>query len=251
MLIDKACKTNPHIICFVGDLVEDANVFNDRHIKGIIFDFFRALTSVAPVYVVRGDHDLLTMEDKKCKSLNSDAFFKNLNNISNLHVLFNESKETSFPNVSVSGQDIGRNTYQYYYFHKESLESYFYYVSPYIVNMERNLSMDDFNILCIHSPTHSFDREFSNFSLVISGHMHNGGLPNFFNSILPSNFGIIYPSTNLKLFSRYSRGLVKLDIEAHGVICPPINMSAKFSGNCLVKKFYKPGVSYINVKSQK
>ena len=76
MLIDKACKTNPHIICFVGDLVEDANVFNDRHIKGIIFDFFRALTSVAPVYVVRGDHDLLTMEDEKCKSLNSDAFLK-------------------------------------------------------------------------------------------------------------------------------------------------------------------------------
>lgn len=249
LIVNEACNTNPNIICFAGDLVEDSKVFCDKRIKSIIMDFFRTLSLIAPVYVIRGNHDYLTKEDKKWKSFSSDKIFENLNNISNTHVLFNETINTSLSNVSISGQDLGVNTYKYYIFYNESLEAYFNYVSSNIVSMEENLDSNDFNILCAHSPINSFDRGFSNYSLVISGHMHDGALPNFLDKIIPGNFGILYPGG--KLFPRYARGMVKLEGEAYGVICSPVTMSAEFSNIKLVKKLYKPSVSYINVKSTK
>lgn len=249
LIITEACKTNPNIICFVGDLVEDSRVFCDKRIKNIIIDFFRTLSLIAPVYVIRGNHDYLTKKDNKWENFSSDCFFENLNNISNTHVLFNKTMNTSLSNVSISGQDLGVNTYKYYISYNESIEAYFNYVSSNIVSMEENLDSNDFNILCTHSPINCFDRNFSNYSLVISGHMHNGALPNFLDKILPGNFGFLYPGG--KLFPRYARGIVSLEEDAYGVICSPVTMSAEFSNIKLVKKLYKPSVSYINVKSTK
>lgn len=246
--VETANSISPHMICFAGDLANEASVFEDKYVRKALVDFFYSLSFIATVYIVRGNHDCLTNVDGKWKSFNSDSFFESLNNISNVHTLFNESLSTNIPNVSISGQDIGNDTYQYYHFYYESMEAYFYYVSPYIVDLERNVDVNDFNILTIHSPINAFIREFSNFSLVVSGHMHNGALPNCLDKLLPGNFGLIYPRDKIKLFPRLARGMVSLEQDAYGVICPPMNMSQKYSNNCLVKKLYKPGMTTINVK---
>ncbi len=246
-LINEANSSKPHSIFILGDLVNDASVLFDFNLKGIIKDFIMSLGLISPVFIIRGERDLLSKENKCWKSMNTDSFYENLKDINNVHVLLNNTFNLQFNNVSISGQDLGKNAYQFYKMYDECLEAYFYYVSSDIRKMESAIDPNNFNMLLIHSPINPFNREFINYSLVLSGHMLNGYVPCFLDNILPGDVGFFMTNGKLRLFPRNSRGKVSLDRQAIGIVCPPVN----YDNNNILKKLYKPSASYIHVKSTK
>jgi len=73
--------------------------------------------------------------------------------------------------------------------------------------------------MLIHSPIKLIDNnvleKLHDYDLLLSGHTHNGMVPNILEKIIPDNYGIIAP--NKKLFPRLARGKMEKYIKNHKI----------------------------------
>lgn len=247
-MINEFRNTKPDLICFTGDLIDESIYGDSEFLIEYLGLFLDVLAKIAPIYMVKGNHDLLYREDDGLWYYHdSKKLFDYLSNIKNLNILTSETNNARMDFINLSGVDYGEDIIKAERT-AESSETFKHYLLPKIKNVYSNLNPDMFNILLIHQPKHLYDYDFSKFSLILSGHTHDGTLPNFLDKFLSGNRGVTAPVKGSKLFPEYAIGIKAFSEDTTSIIASPITMSADYCDNILVKKLYKPGITYINVK---
>lgn len=197
-------------ILIPGDIVNDANDLASTSFKNQLQDYLQEFTENKKTIVSPGNHDQMTLNSsKKWENSNLELIFSGLSDIPNLKVLRNGEKiqdnEIAFsaftPHVS------------YYTKEKESIE--FYRNEFYENYNEKLFESENYNILLTHEPqsiiklsritNHCIQ---ANTDLVVSGHMHNGLLPNVLN-LLCKNRGILSPQ--FELFPEFAQGIYQTE----------------------------------------
>ncbi len=239
-------QTKPDIICFTGDLLEDAKLSQNSKVKSTLHGWIYALSSVAPIFIIRGNHDSLTKTKNGWLYYNTDEFFEYFKNFKNVHVLNNET--ITLNNVAVSGLDTGMHSEEYYTEQIEALESFKKLLKPSLTEITRELAPDALNLLMVHSPRNILSEIDSIYNIILSGHMHNGILPNFLDKMIKGNRGLLAP-IDYKPFIENARGEI-ITPESASFIASPLQVIAKCHEYPLIKTLYKPGLSYIHVKNR-
>ncbi len=76
--------------------------------------------------------------------------------------------------------------------------------------------------------------------------MHDGTLPNFLDKLVPGNYGLVAPIGGF--FPNNARGVVNYNENSTNFIASPLVISSELYQNALIRKLYKPGISYINTR---
>lgn len=247
-LFKELARANPDVICITGDLLNDAKFIHNSVISKKIFIFLHFLGKVAPVCLVRGNHDSLSFKGEYETYYETTRYFENLRNIPNVHVLMEKHPLVKIKDVTFAGFDIGENTKEYYFDEQESTYAFNKYAKPVLDKLKKELDKDKLNILELHSPTHLYEDNHDEYTCLLSGHMHDGILPNIVDKILPGNRGILAPVGNP--FPKFSRGVYKLSDSTTGIISSPLTIASKHMGNSLIRTLYKPGIGYITIRKK-
>lgn len=247
-LYKELASANPDVICFTGDLLNDAEFIHDTVISKKLRIFFRALGKVAPICLVRGNHDSLSFKGEHETYYDSTRFFEKLRNIPNVYVLMGNHPLAKIKGVTFAGFDIGENTEEYYSDEQESRFAFNLYAKPVLERLKRELDPAELNILELHSPTHLYEDNHDEYACLLSGHMHNGGLPNIADKILPGNRGILAPIGDN--FPKFARGAYELSENTTGIIAPPLTVAAKLMEKPLIRTLYKPGIGYLTIRKK-
>ena len=176
LLMDKIKKENPDIIVVTGDIVMKRYDMQNSLL------FMKQLTKIAPVYFVRGNHDMV--ED------NSPVMIKKLQKYG---VIVCESKSFKLKNnITIHGLID---------FLDEEFDNKEYIESEKIKNLNKlEIDKDKYNILLTHRP-YDFDKYIDyNIDLTLCGHTHGGQW------ILPGLGGLISPDKKT-FFPEYDYGL--------------------------------------------
>ncbi len=242
-LFQKIAYLNPNYICFTGDLFDNAACTLDASITSRIKLWLESLGTIAPVLLIRGNHDCLSFPDKLY--FESKAFFESLNDIPNVHALIgNKFKDDEKTFVGLDLQD---KALEYYEESKEGQRAFQEYVTPNLNKIKEELDPEALNILLFHSPVHILDEMHEEYTLLLSGHMHNGALPPIMDKIIPGHSGLLAPVEGY--FPDNARG-IKTVSDTSLVIAPPLVMNRKRQNNPLIRKLYKPGIECITLKKK-
>ncbi len=241
-IANKVADTKPNMICFTGDLLEKGTVVQDIELKEILVEWLSYLGSICPIYIIRGNHDLLDNSINRWHYYDTDDFFYRLENIKNVYWLNNKSIKQE--NIMISGIDLGNLTEEYYTKSTESKEKFVKLVEPRIRDLATIQDDDLFNLLMIHSPRNLNEEVIRAYDVILSGHMHNGALPNFLDKIIPGNMGLLAPGKGY--FPKEARGVIQYG-KSMNYIAPPLVIVSKYYDKRLIKTLYKPGISYINI----
>lgn len=242
-LFQKIAYLNPNYICFTGDLFDNAACTLDASITSRIKLWLESLGTIAPVLLIRGNHDSLSFPDKLY--FESKDFFESLNDIPNVHVLIgNKFKDDEKTFVGLDLQD---KALEYYEESKEGQRAFQEYVTPNLNKIKEELDPEALNILLFHSPVHILDEMHEEYTLLLSGHMHNGALPPIMDKIIPGHSGLLAPVEGY--FPDNARG-IKTVLDTSLVIAPPLVMNRKHQNNPLIRKLYKPGIESITLKKK-
>lgn len=111
-IVKEISENNPQMICFIGDLIDQGILTNDKYVTKAITLWLGLLGNIAPVYIIRGNHDSLTKTSNGWQYYNTDSFFENLQNIPSVTVLRNRAiKQDS---ISIIGIDTEEQTELFY-----------------------------------------------------------------------------------------------------------------------------------------
>ena len=217
-LIDAAKKRQPDYICIAGDLIDCQEEVQVKAQRERLLAWLSQLAKIAPVLIVPGNHDFYRKSphfksglSRKHHWLTSEhpEFFDYLQNLNNVHLLFNEAYEDD--QVYILGF---APTPEYYQLDRddEHASSIFHPgtedKSIFLRDLERlspqlrtNLPKRKIKLALIHSPLYVHDQEVTNllqeFDYFISGHMHNGVVPPILNELWKSNRGIVGPGKTM------------------------------------------------------
>ncbi len=203
-LVIKIENLKPDYIVISGDLLDKGSVIENTNAKNVIERFIKSLGEISKTFIVMGNHDQRYSYIKFNDEV-SLKWFNSLNNFKNVYFLNNEVK--SFDNIDFIGYAPSVkwfNDWNKDNFYKE------FYRNP--VKIEKN---SNYKIMLLHSP-YSITKKINyenlpnitdNVNLILSGHMHNGALPEFL-EIRKNGRGLIAP--NHKLFPKYVRGVHKI-----------------------------------------
>lgn len=247
MLTADIMWSNPDIICFAGDLVDDAKEMIESGKFYDLINWFYALSQIAPVCLVKGNHDYFSI-DKKTKDMqyyDSQVLFDELANIPNVYVLDDGQIPYVLEELTINGFDLEASTTSYFLDCQESELGFLQYVEPILSKIEDKMDEDKMNILLYHAPENMQKRD-NRYDLLLTGHMHNGILPNFLDQIIPGNRGLIAPISGL--FPAYARGRYKVSENTTGIIASPITTITGLNEFKLVRTLYKPGIQYVKIK---
>lgn len=196
-ILKKVSEDKPNYIIITGDLLDTPEIIKDtKKIKELV-KFLSDLSIESKVLISIGNHDIYFE-----KGIN---FFKKLNEFNNIYVLDNYIYQDEF--IYVYGAMLPGE----YYYNVLGCESKEYLIdmlkdNNYIKDMPKSL----FKIGLFHSPVCLTDKEvfkyLDNFNLLLSGHMHNGMVPNIVSKYGKGNMGIIGPFR--KWFPKVCRGRI-------------------------------------------
>ena len=203
-LIIKIKDASPNYICISGDLLDKGEVLNNNASKELIEWFIKSLGNITKTYIVMGNHDqrytYTNINKEYCLN-----WFKSLNSFNNVYFLNNES--VSDNNIDFIGY---APTPEWY--NDRNKDNFYKEFNRHPIKINKN---DNYKILLLHSP-YSITKEINynnlpelsnNVNLILSGHMHNGALPEFL-EIRKNGMGLIAP--NSKPFPKYVRGVHKI-----------------------------------------
>jgi len=238
---------NPDIICFAGDLINDAKEFGGIR---YLIAWLETLSKIAPVCLVKGNHDYLTFDRqaKKWHYYDSNELFAFIADIENVFILEKDKPLFEDEELTISGFDLGKFTEKYYKEHHESNAAFKLYVKPELTNIQGNLDPERLNILLTHSPRNYFDNLDLKYNILMFGHMHNGAVPSKMLDKIKTNRGIISPHG--EILPRYAHGIVEISENKTGIIASPITTIANKSNHKLVRTLYKPGIQYLNIRKK-
>jgi len=236
-------EVNVDMICFTGDLLEKGTVIEDLVLKEVLLEWLTFLGTICPTYIIRGNHDLLdNTKNNTWLYYHTDDFFQQLQYIPNVFFLNNKSVRQE--NILISGIDLGDDAFEFYVGNFESKEKFMEIVEPKIKDLAKDIDSNLLHLLLIHSPRNLDKEVVKDYDIVLSGHMHNGALPNFLDKILPGNMGILAPGKGY--FPKEARGVIQYG-KSINYIAPPLVILSKYYDKKLIKTLYRPGISYINV----
>lgn len=272
-IIESLSKRDINYICVAGDNIDMVNILDDREKYIKFLRFFKNISKIAPTMVSLGSHDFSRMINGKWIMDYNRAWFRELNNINNLHFLHNniyEGKEIRFIGYTQS--------YKYYYNDSKKGSKEDMILSLNKNFMDNSITSDKLNVLLCHSPILALDDDifnevefWKNIDIILSGHMHAGCMPEIFDKILTYishlikndnsklkqfliNGGFIYP--NKKLFPMVARGRITKKIDNHEtnlIITSGITTIQESAPKILqpLDNFFNPNIDYIKVKTLK
>lgn len=196
-LLNYIKNIKPNYIMITGDLIDIPNITKDSKIKELI-SFLTKLSKIAKVLISLGNHDIILKEDF--------IFFEHLNSLNNIHVLNDSSYIDEF--IYVLGVTLP-NEYYYNITGAESTDLLIAKLNN-LGNLIHKLPKNIYHIAMIHSPINLTDKsvleKLSNFDLILSGHTHNGMVPDCLNFLFRGNMGIIAPRKNW--FPKIAKGKI-------------------------------------------
>ena len=198
-------KNNPDYIIITGDLIDNPDITKNNEKIKILLKFLSNVKNIAKVIISLGNHDIHFDKDY--------LFFNKLNDLKNIYVLNNESYEDEF--IYISGFTLPTK-YYYNFTKKESTEALLEYLDK-SKNLTSNLPKELPKVALIHSPLNVTDSKVLNvlkeYDLILSGHTHNGMVPDFLEKLFKDNCGLIAPNKNL--FPKIVKGKIEKYINNH------------------------------------
>ena len=192
---------NPNYILITGDIIDTGEIISNEEKMKELINFFKLITN-NKVIVSLGNHDI-----------HSDChlFFNDLSKIKNLYIL--DNKEYFDDYIYVSGLTLPSN-YYYDKLNRESVMVFKKHLDKYS-NLIKDLPQNKIKIAMIHSPIKLTDEKILNslleFDLILSGHTHDGMVPDFLKFLFKGNRGIISPYK--KLFPKIAKGKIIKEVD--------------------------------------
>ena len=232
-LIDDVEKEQPDYIFLLGDIINDGKNVNNIF-RNVSF-YLNLIGTLAPVYMVYGNHDVMVKNNDNWDEFVSDDYVSMLNGIYNMRVLNNESVMLR-ENIGLVGI---RMPFSYYQNYSEDSSKCLELMNDKINNnLLDNIYNTSFNIFLTHTPNNFFDKEFYlklldtikndlnrnvNFDVLIAGHLHNGLIPSYVDKTIPGNRGLVgVVGKNYKLLANNSRGIKNITDNTKGIILPAV-----------------------------
>ena len=192
-LYNNIVKNKPNYVCIVGDLIDYQEITLNKHIEKL-YAFLKKLSKKTKVIISLGNHDITTYKDE---SASIELFKLNLKTISNLVLLDNEKYIEN--NICFIGY-----TEQYETLYKDNVDDK---IIEGVSNLTKDLKKNTYNILLSHNPlkvtSDSIYKKIVNhdrINLILSGHTHNGMLPNFIKT------NTLFISPRKRFFVKMGRG---------------------------------------------
>ncbi len=239
-IIDNIKNYNVDYICIPGDLVDDVSILYESPEN--LINFIKKLAKVAPTIISKGNHDETNFLNNKRSYLTKEEFFLNLNTIENVYYL--DNKTLIRDNITFTSFNL---SYGYYNNYNENYEIF-------KKEMNKNIKRINplkYNILLCHTPIHIFKNDediINKFDLILSGHMHNGLVFDFFDK--KGNRGLVGPFETF--FPKNARGKItkKIDEKEKNLIIT--GGVIKFANNSpkifhKFNKLYPISIDYIDV----
>jgi len=198
----KVMEEKPNYIIITGDLIDNPVIIKKykNKLKELV-KFLAELGEMTKVLISLGNHDIMFDDDYK--------FFKKIDEIKNIYVLDNKSYSDEF--IYVAGFTLS-GRYYYNLYGKESIDSLLRELKINYKLITR-LPINKVKIGLFHSPLGIIDDEvwekLKEFDILLSGHMHDGMVPDFLKIFFKKNMGLIAPSK--KLFPKICRDRVNKD----------------------------------------
>lgn len=254
-ILKKLEQNNPDYICISGDIIDKTNILDKKDKREILIDFFKKIGKIAPTYMTLGNHDYLRKVKIKYKNDYNNFWSNQVKklNENNIFLLVNETKEDKELNF------ISYVPPYNYYYNKEKSSSKEILIKDLKDKIKTfNISNKKTNILLFHDPVYIPDndilKDLKDIDIVITGHMHNGMLPNILDNIFPKNRGLIAP--NRKLYPDNARGIKTINIdnkEINLIISGGITKLSETSPKILHfgDYLYPPQIEYLTIKTIK
>lgn len=205
-LLTKLKDGKTDYIFIVGDIIDSVDIIIDEHEKcENLVSWFTELSKICPIIIAFGNHENLSRKDYDInayfKEINS--FWKKISSIPNVHVLYLE-KSYSDDNIFVSSIEVDAA----YYAKKREEKGVLLNSLKNKQTTFKRITNEKLNIFLFHSPVYLADKDIlkylKDFDVLISGHMHNGLMPDFLGKRINNNRGII--SRYKRLFPDNARG---------------------------------------------
>ena len=233
-------KEDKSTVCFVGDILHEANIIEDEQHRNIIRNFMKELAQKHNINIILGNHDVMSKKDDKwVEDKQAIDFYETLAKEAKINFLDN----TIQSNLNSRNTFVGVNPGFDFYENenkkedKEKLLQKLKELKTIRKHIEDNLLpfYEQNNILLMHSPYLSDDKEIKkelrDYDLVLCGHMHNGCVPEIFDN-KEGNKGIISPYNDL--FCDNARGYKVISDNSHLIITGGLT---KIAGDSKLKRF--------------
>lgn len=235
-----------HII-IPGDIVDDVESLKDYNFQKKLQYSLLEFTQEKPTIISYGNHDQMTKKDGIWQEGNKQLLKDTLSPLPNYHLLENgEIFKTDEITYSALSPDF--NFYEGKDKTKKERESDEAYQEIFYSSYYKDLfNKKEFNIFLTHAPQ-AFIRLSKkkgscivpNTDMAVSGHMHNGLLPNFLGKYM-HNRGIISPQ--MQLFPDYAQGKYQQNDTTY-VINGPVNAMV---GLPIVNDIYGPNATVVTL----
>ena len=181
-IIDNIKMNRPDYICVTGDIIDYTEIENKKDINEL-YNFIKELGKITKTIIILGNHDITSVKRDPhgtiSKYINKypNSLVKNIKKIKNVSLLVNEIYEDG--NIRFIGYE------ESYEAHYDKKNGYKLAIKE-INNLIDKLDNKKYNILLSHNPLYLTDKKvykniknFKKLNLILSGHTHNGMLPNF------------------------------------------------------------------------
>ena len=213
--IKKEFKSIDYIL-ITGDIIDSPKYLIDENYRNNLAKILKEFTSNKETYIELGNHDICT------NNLEEEYIFSILNEISNIKCL-NNKEIINLKDISIKGFSPNIDYYKKHHGSKNEFLRQFIEVKTDKINKKT------YNILLTHDPSSIIklskenNKLIEDIDLVISGHMHNGLVPNKIQKIM-KNRGFVGPYKTL--YPRYAHGIIKIK-ETSFIILGAINSIIK------------------------
>ncbi len=195
-------KIKPDYIMITGDLIDEPSITKNNKIKELV-SFLSNIAKTTKVMIAIGNHDVLSKNDYR--------FFNKLNDLYNIYVLNNTSYQDEF--IYVTGFTLP-NEFYYNINGAENKEVLSDFLNSH-KELINKLPNDKPKILLMHSPITVSQNDIlkilHEYDLILSGHTHNGMVPDILNFLFKGNVGIISPYKTF--FPEVAKGKIEKDID--------------------------------------
>jgi len=248
-------------VLVLGDSLNDGlDIESAKRLSDVFYEFAKSAT----VIMINGNHDLVTPKQTENgkrwffihKPEDLEKFrevLKLFEDIPNVNLLRNNSVVLPF-GIRVVGFEIGPSYYTNEIKNTEMLENHLETYFNFL------LDPNEYNIFLSHSPLNFMDPKFrerfpffNNVDLQLSGHMHNGLLPEFMSWMVPGNRGLIGKKNGKPiLFPELSKGRVNFDENSCGIIASPYcTISEEKLNKINYNLLYPPVLQTVKVRKRK
>ncbi|MBQ9019906.1 metallophosphoesterase [Candidatus Saccharibacteria bacterium] len=221
-IVSEARKARPDAILLAGDTVNFLEDIGTEEARERLAGVMRGLAEIAPVYVGIGNHDQMGNDRTRSLKMAGRMQKKYIDFVESIpgEILLHNRRVKIGEGVNLIGVTLPLRCYQ-----MDGSEATFEdegelrKVLAEHRDLMRRRSVDETNILVIHSPrrlSNEIVEELEGIDYIICGHMHQGCVPFGLDEVLPGTVGIIapgympFPVRARHTYPRHSRKLLVL-----------------------------------------